>query len=363
MNTIFPLAAVFVASVLYTGHLRAEAVADTPTLSGEAAGLAQMARLLVASTEPLKQRAIGVVKNVTEAPAPEVPERKWRNDYTGIEMVDRPSKLSLSLELSAIGKGGEPPTQTVINWTSDFASNSKYGGHVYRDFREVVKAKPLSDASLICFVPPLQGKKDGGLTDAINLLPGGSLEALAKAISWRAANADLFQLHANDKAIEALRAELVNANPYQRLTVMLQLVKLAKLGAAEVGVVLRASSTPVEIGAATLLVITEAADLVGSIGDALADPAASRPLLDGVAIGAATHFLSQPNSERLWGAAKSFQIVRGSAPDLPDPLKATISFPLLLKLADVVAPKDGNRTLEASSLLFKLLKASSALRR
>ncbi len=362
MHTFIPLAAVFVASVLYAGHLRAEAVTDTPALSGEAAGLAQLARLLVGSTEPLKQRAIGVVKNVTEAPAPEVSERKWRNDYTGIEMVDRPSKLSLTLELSAIGKTGEPSTQTVIKWTSDFASNSKYGGHVYRDFREVVKARPLSDASLICFVPPLQGK-DGGLTDAINVLPGGSLEALAKAILWRAANADLFQLHANDKGIEALRTELVNTNPYQRLTVMLQLVKLAKLSAADVSVVLRASSTPVEIGATTLLVITEAADLVGSIGDALEDPAASRPLLDGVAIGAATHFLSQPNSERLWGAAKSFQIVRGSAPDLPDPLKATISFPLLLKLADVVAPKDGKRTLEVSSLLFKLLKASSALRR
>jgi hypothetical protein len=362
MNTLFRLAVVVAASVISTSHLRAEVVADAPTLSGEAAGLAQAARLLIDSTEPLKQRAIAVVTNVTEAPAPEVPERKWRNDYTGIEMVDRPSKVSLTLELSAIGKSGEPPNQTVIKWTSDFASNSKYGGHVYRDFREVVKARPLVVASLICFVPPLQSK-DGGLTDAINVLPSGSLEALAKAISWRAANADLFQLHSNDKVIEALRAELVSANPYQRLTVMLQLVKLAKLGADDVGVVLNASSTPVEIAAATMLVITDASDLVGSIGDALVDPAASRHLLDGVAIGAATHFLSQPNSERLWGAAKSFQIVRGSAPNLPDTLKATISFPLLLKLADVVAPKDSSRTLEVSSLLFKLLKASSALRR
>ena len=222
--------------------------------------------------------------------------------------------------------------------------------------------RPLTDRALISFEPPLQDR-DGSLTKSTVVLPGGALDALAAASVWRSSHLEIFNAKdkASDDVIQALRAELANANSFTRLIAMVQLMRLGKLGATDVGAVLKSSANPIEIAAATILVITDAPDLVATISDALVDQDANPKLFDGVAIGAATHFLNLADSEKLVRKAQSFQIARTTASNPPDALSATVSFPLLLKIADSVVPKGGQPKLDTSSMLFKLLMASGAV--
>ncbi len=335
---------------------------------GEALGMAAIARELAADSACLDRHVVATVNNVSNSDAPGVENHFWTNSDTKIEMVDHPSLVNFYLSVSSLGCAFNPGPFHVIDWTTDYASNTtKSGqpsafGHKFRNHREAVMARPLSDSALICFQPPLQDQ-DGKLTKWIIVLPSGTVDALAAVVAWRSSHHEMFKAkeETTDYVVKALRAELANANAFTRLAVMVQLMQIGKLQASDVSVALKASRTSVEIAAATILVIRGAPEIVSSITDALVNPEANRQLLDGVAMGAATHFLQLADSERLVRKAQSFQIVRATAPNLPDALNATVSFPLLLKLADSVTPKGGQPKLETSSMLFKMLKASAAI--
>ncbi len=346
------------------------AYTDSRSLPAEAEGLVAISRILTGDKPRLSTCVIATVSNVATAEARDIPPRKWLNEFTNTSMIDFPSRVTFELTASPLGQTYESGPLAVIDWTSDLADNwtdsgKRAGfGHKFNHHRDAVMAKPLVDTTVICFTPPLVNQ-DGSITKSLDLLPKDSLDALAAALAWRGERAALFapKETITDEAIKSLRGELSNSNVYARLSVLLHLITLGKAGAADVAAVFKAAKAPVESAATTVMIITDAPDLVPSILDALGDPLANRSMLDGVAVGAAAHFLNLAESERMLSAARSFQIVRANSPTIPDKLKATISYPLLLKLGDAVTGKDGKTMIEVSSALFKFLKASAALRR
>ena len=343
---------------------------DSRSLPSEATGLTSVARTLASDHPSMSEYVIATVNNAATREANDVLPRKWNNGFTKTGMIDVPSRVTFELMVSAMGHAFDPGPLSAIEWSSDYADNwtesGKRGGfgHKFNHHRDAVMMRPLVNSTIICFTPPLIDQ-DGSLTKALNTLPKGSLGALAAAVAWRNDHDALFQPKATitENAIKVLRAEVANSNGYVRLSVLLHLIKLGNAGASDVIAALNAAMAPVESAAATLIVLTDAPDLVPSILVALGDPLANRLLLDGVVIGAATHFLNLADSEQLVSAARSFQIVRADSPTIPDKLAVTVSFPLLLKLADAVTAQDGIATVEPSSALYKMLRAAGALRR
>lgn len=353
MNTFYSLQAAFalIATALFA---EAQQTADTADTADAACGLAALANELQQSPDLILGRCYAIVESSVAAPAPEIADRpigKARSNY----VVERASRITYKLRSVGLGKPVGEEDRTVIAWTHAYAARIRDSSFssTYTNPRASVIGHPLQQGKLVSFDPDLPANP--GESPTMIVLPSDSTDMIKEAHQWRTANAGLFGAEAtNQEVIATLRAATKSVNPYQRLVALLRLQELQRLTSDDIAAAINVAKSTTEVAAITLAILNRSPENATSLITTSIDAASNSFVLDGVALGAATHFLTLPNSDELLRKANTSQFTDLAPSD--DRLKKTVSFTLLQQLGKQASEQAKQR----SPILSRMLNVTGA---
>ncbi len=331
--------------------------AKSRLVADQARGIIELSRMLLSAPEDINKRCFASVENAVSAPASEIPDRPLA-DSKKKNVVESPVRVSFILSSADFGAFFPEGPQIAIEWERDYAAHIRVG-HGYHDPRLPVLPNPFSTGNLLTFTVT---KSEQGADEISNawVLSNNSIHNIKQTIQWRTDESTLFSPDAvNDEAaLTTLRATIGIGNPLQRMVALMQLSELKKLADVDIDAIIQAAQSLEEYAAASFFIINNEPARQAQLLDAINSFSLNSMAMDGVAVGAAMHFLGQSNTDTLVGYARADEFF--DAPRANDALLKTISFPVLQHLGKKfqTAIKSGQ---ERQGILYQILSTTGAL--
>ena len=314
-------------------------------------GLAETAEMLWKAPETLTQfHCVTVLKSNYSFDTGMEP----KTVYEGVKEFPRRIRFKLAHhEPSAAGTISE---DTFVDWITDTVGLRA----LPRPAKTILDCEPFSANQMLLYTLD-PAKNERARYTRIIVLPSNFLPALTEAREWRQAKAKFFApteaLSVDDA--DALRSELKAGNALVRLCVILRLTELHLAAFDDAMKVLSCSTSTYDSGALALLLLEYSPEWSKNLQSTALSLPLNSPALEGVAVGAAIHFLAQDGN--LLKIATTYQGFRDETRVLPSELVGTMSYPILSALGDRVKPLRQRLTIEPATILARLLVATRAL--
>lgn len=252
------------------------------------------------------------------------------------------------------------PNASTADSFVDWITGSRGLRNLPRPAKAVFNYEPFTTNNLLLFAinPAKEGREHYA---PLHVLPPNCYPQLKNAREWRKSMEGAFApnqtVTKDDLAI--LREQLKSSNCFVRLCVLFRLFELKLSTFEDATNVLASSKTASETAALTLLLLHQAPTTSNLVADLGAKSLQQPIVVDGVALGAAIHFLDL--DEDLIKAAIKYQAFREPGRGLPPKLAASLSYPILSAIGDAVKPLKQPLNIDPNTMLARLLASTRAL--